>query len=233
MGDTGGKSGRRPGRHLQVEASGPGNAASVQQRLAGRFRGGEIDQGRTCAVWLQVGAPELSSGPVWEIQEVSLVAAAPRASPPSRSFWPGKCRECAAEACGSIRGKVCGRRWLRRARLQSRCAGALLGTCRRDIGGKSGRRPGRHLQVEASGPANAASVQHRLAGRFGGKFEAAGGCAGPGGKVDAPELSSGPGWEIQEVSRVGAQGVTSKSKLLAREMPRVCSRGLQVDSGGI
>ena len=43
-----------------------------------------------------------------------------------------------------------------------------------------------------------------------------GGCAGPGGKVDAPELSSGPGWEIQEVSRVGAQGVTSKSKLLAR-----------------
>eukprot|EP01047_Picozoa_sp_COSAG01_P104562 COSAG01_NODE_33866_length_557_cov_0.914847_2_plen_68_part_01 len=29
-------------------------------------------------------------------------------------------------------------------------------------------------------------------------------------KVDAPELSSGPGWEIQEVSRVGAQGVTSK-----------------------
>ena len=58
-----------------------------------------------------------------------------------------------------------------------------------------------------------------------------GGCAGPGGKVDAPELSSGPGWEIQEVSRVGAQGVTSKSKLLAREMPRVRRRGLRVDSG--
>ena len=55
--------------------------------------------------------------------------------------------------------------------------------------------------------------------------------AAPGGKVDAPELSSGPGWEIQEVSRVGAQGVTSKSKLLAREMPRVCSRGLRADSG--
>ncbi len=46
-----------------------------------------------------------------------------------------------------------------------------------------------------------------------------GGCAGPGSEVDAAELSSGPGWEIQEVSRVGAQGVTSKSKLLAREMP--------------
>ena len=87
-----------------------------------------------------------------------------------------------------------------------------------------------------------------LVGRFGGNFcfdvecrvqlradsgedcRRKGGCAGPGGKVDAPELSSGPGWEIQEVSRVGAQGVTSKSKLLAREMPRVCSRGLRVDS---
>ena len=43
--------------------------------------------------------------------------------------------------------------------------------------------------------------------------------------------SARPGWEIQEVSRVGAQGVTSKSKLLAREMQRVCSRGLRVDSG--
>ena len=42
--------------------------------------------------------------------------------------------------------------------------------------------------------------------------------------------SVGPEWKIQEVSRVGAQGVTSKSKLLAREMPRVCSRGLWVDS---
>ena len=39
-----------------------------------------------------------------------------------------------------------------------------------------------------------------------------------------------PGWKIEEVSRVGAQGVTSKSKLLAREMPRVCGRGLRVES---
>ena len=43
-----------------------------------------------------------------------------------------------------------------------------------------------------------------------------GGCAGPGGKIDAPKLSAGPGGEIQEVSRAGAQGVTSKSTLLAR-----------------
>ena len=44
--------------------------------------------------------------------------------------------------------------------------------------------------------------------------------------------SVGPEWKIQEVSRVGAQGVTSKSKLLALEMLRVCSAGLRVDSGG-
>ena len=42
MEDRGGKSARCPGRHLQVEASGPGNAASVQQRLTGRFGEGGI-----------------------------------------------------------------------------------------------------------------------------------------------------------------------------------------------
>ena len=88
-----------------------------------------------------------------------------------------------------------------------------------------------HLQVEASGPGNAAGVQQRLAGQFRGGEIAQGRACAVWLKVDAPELSSGPGWEIQEVSRVGAQGVTSKSKLLAREMPRVCSRGLRVDSG--
>ena len=100
-----------------------------------------------------------------------------------------------------------------------------------DTVGKSGRRSGRHLQVEASGPGNAAGVQQRLAGQFRGGENAQGRACAVWAKVDAPELSSGPGWEIQEVSRVGAQGVTSKSKLLAREMPRVCSRGLWVDSG--
>ena len=34
MEDARGKSGRHPGRHLEVEASGLGNAASVRQRLA-------------------------------------------------------------------------------------------------------------------------------------------------------------------------------------------------------
>ena len=43
--------------------------------------------------------------------------------------------------------------------------------------------------------------------------------------------SVGPGWKIQEVSRVGAQRVTSKSKLLAQEMPDLHTGGLQVDSG--
>ena len=95
----------------------------------------------------------------------------------------------------------------------------------RDIGGKSGRRPARHLQVEASGPGNAAGVQQRLAGRFGGGEIAQGRACAVWLKVGAPKLSSGPVGEIQEVSRLGAQGVTSKSKLLAREMPRV--RGLR------
>ena len=36
---------------------------------------------------------------------------------------------------------------------------------------------------------------------------------------------------MQEVSRVGAQGVTSKSKLLAREMPDLHTGGLRVDCG--
>ena len=166
MGDTGGKSGRRPGRHLQVEASGPRNAASVQQRLAGRFRGGEIDQGRTCAVWPQVGAPELSSGPGWEIQEVSRLGAQGVTS----------------------KSKLLARE------MPRVCSGGL-----RADSGEDCRRKG--------------------------------GCAGPGGKVDTPELSSGPVWEIQEGRRGGAQGVTAKSKLLARERPRVCSRGLRVDSG--
>ena len=103
----------------------------------------------------------------------------------------------------------------------------------RDTGGKSGRRPGRHLQVEASGPRNAASVQQRLAGRFRGGEIAQGRARAVWPQVDAPELSSGPVCEIQEVSRVGAQGVTSKSKLLAQEMPRVCSRGLRVDSKAV
>ena len=45
MEDTGGKSGRRPGRHLQVEASGPGNARPAHWRLAGRSRRGEVVEG--------------------------------------------------------------------------------------------------------------------------------------------------------------------------------------------
>ena len=36
---------------------------------------------------------------------------------------------------------------------------------------------------------------------------------------------------MQEVSRVGAQGVTSKSKLLAREMPDLHTGGLRADPG--
>ena len=99
MEDTGGKSGRRPGSHLQVEASGLGNAASVQQRLVGRFLRGTEAEG------------------------------------------------CVGGAEGRSKTLIC-----------------LRGTWMEDAGGKSGRRPGRHLQVEASGPGNATSVQQRRGG---------------------------------------------------------------------
>ena len=105
---------------------------------------------RICAAWAKVGAPELSSGPGWEIQEVSRVGAQGVAS----------------------KSKLLARQMLRV------CSRGLRTDSEEDCRRK-------------------------------------GGCAGPGGKVDAPELSSGPVGEIQEVSRVGAQGVTSKSKLLA------------------
>ena len=146
----------------------------------------------------------------------------------------GTAIEAKGEACSSIPRRRNRSRSRLRSLAQSRCAGALLGTCMGDRGGKSGRRPGRHLQVEASGPGNAAGVQQRLvvAGRFRGGEIAQGRTCAVWLQVDAPELSSGPVGEIQEVSRVGAQGVASKSKLLARQMPRVCSRGLRVDSGG-
>ena len=97
--------------------------------------------------------------------------------PTARNFRrvavPGSCRE----ACRSIRGEFDAAKLLRGARLQSRCAGGLRGTWMEDTGGKSGRRPGRHLQVEASGPGNARPAHWRLAGRFR-RGEVAEGCAG-------------------------------------------------------
>ncbi len=74
----------------------------------------------------------------------------------------------------------------------------------------------------------------RSEGRFGESVRRKGaeeGCVGPGCQVDAPELPSGPECEMQEVSRVGAQGVTSKSKLMAREMPDLHTGGLRADCG--
>ena len=142
-----------------------GNATSVQQRLAGRSRRGEVVEG------------------------------------------------CTGGAAGRSKGLICRRvTWMGYT------------------GGKSGRRPARHLPVEASGPGNARPAHWRLAARFrGGEIDPGRTCA-VWLQVGVPELSSGHIGEIREVSRVGAQGVTSKSKLLAREMPRVCGGGLRVDS---
>ena len=38
----------------------------------------------------------------WEGTDYQKALDCGRAAPPSRSFWPKKCRGCAAEACGSI-----------------------------------------------------------------------------------------------------------------------------------
>ena len=100
-----------------------------------------------------------------------------------RCIRPQRRHNCAVEACGSIPRRRNRSRSRLRSLAQSRCAGALLGTYMRDIGGKSGRRPGRHLQVEASGPGNAASA-----------------CAGP-----AEACVSEP----QPVSGTQAQGAVS------------------------
>jgi len=230
MGDTGGKSGRRPARHLQVEASGPANAVSVQPRLARRGRGCEIAPGRTRAAWAKVGAPELSSGPGWKIQEVSRVGAQ-RVTPKSQR----RARQLPREGSRGLRADS-GEDW----RRKGGCAGP---------GGKvdapeASSGPGWEIQEVSRVGAQGVTSKSKLLARemprvcsrglrvdSGEDCRRKGGCAGPGSKVDAPEVPSGPGWEIQEVSRVGAQGVTSKSKLLAREIPRVCSRGLRVDSG--
>ena len=65
----------------------------------------------------------------------------------------------------------------------------------------------------------------------GGGLGRKGGSAGPGGKVETATASARPVCELQEVSRVGAQGVTSKSKLLALEMPDLHTGGLRADPG--
>ena len=93
--------------------------------------------------------------------------------------------------------------------------------------GSRGGAPAASLKRQNKRQTSKSSREAGLSADSGEDCRRKGGCAGPGSKVDAPEASSRPGWEIQEVSRVGAQGVTSKSKLLAREMPQVCSRGVE------
>eukprot|EP01045_Picozoa_sp_COSAG04_P013587 COSAG04_NODE_971_length_9098_cov_6.273253_6_plen_498_part_00 len=195
---------------------------SVLQRLPTRFLGNLTRRNCSAGPDSKVDAPEAFSGPGWEIQELSRVGAQGVTS--KSKLLAREFHECAAEACGSVPRQFDAAKLLCVAKGQSRCAGARLGTYMGDTGAKSGRRPGRHLQVEASGLRDAASVQPRLVGRFGGNLTRRNCCAGRGSKVDAPEASSGPGWKIQEVSRAGAQGVTSKSKLLTREMPRVSAK---------
>ena len=174
----------------------PTASPTTCRRLVGRF-GGNLTRRNCCAgPGSKVDAPELSSGPGWEIQEVSR-AGAQRVTSKSKLLALEMPRVC-SRGLRVDSGEIVAEGWLRGARLQSRCAGALLGTRMGDTGGKSGRRPGRHLQVEASGPGNAASVQQRLVcvGRFRGGEIAPGRTCAAWLKVDAPELSTGPVGEI-------------------------------------
>ena len=176
MEDTGGKSGRRPGRHLQVEASGPGNATTMQQRLAGRCeRGTEVEgctggaEGRSKKLlslrvtWMEDTGGKSGRRPGCHLQ---VEASGPGNARPAHWRLAGRSRRgevvegCAGGAEGRSKRLICLRR-----------------TWMEDTGGKSGRRPGRHLQVEASGPGNARPAHWRLAGRFR-RGEVVEGCAG-------------------------------------------------------
>ena len=164
MRDTGGKSGRRPGRHLQPEASGPGNARPSHWRLAGRSRRGEVVEGCVGGaagrskglICLRVTWKEDTGGKSGRRPErhLQVEASGPRNARPAHWRLAGRSRRgevvegCAGGAEGRSKTLIC-----------------LRGTWMDDTGGKSARRPGSHLQVEASGPGNAASVQHRLASR--------------------------------------------------------------------
>ena len=178
MEDTGGKSGRRPGRHLQVE-------------LLAR----EMPDLHTGGLWVDSGAARSRKGaragqrgdrrgsygsarPGWTIQEVSRVGAQGVTS---------KSKLLAQEMpdLHTAHWRLVGR--FRRGEVVEGCAGGAEGRSKRliclrrtwmeDTGGKSGRRPGRHLQVEASGPGNARPAHWRLAGRFR-RGKVTEGCAG-------------------------------------------------------
>ena len=85
-----------------------------------------------------------------------------------------------------------------------------------DAGGKSGRRPGRHLQVEASGREMPRVCSRGLWVDSGAARWWKGARARQRVDRRGSYASARLEWKMQEVSRLGAQGATSKSKLLAR-----------------
>ena len=176
MEDRGGKSARRPARRLQAEASGPGNARPAHWRLAGRFRHGEVVDG--CAG----GAAGRSKG------LICLLGTRMDDTGGKSGRRPGSHLQVEASGPGNARPahwRLAGR--FRRGEVVEGCAGGAEGRSKRliclrrtwmeDTGGKSGRRPERHLQVEASGPRNARPAHWRLAGRSR-RGEVVEGCAG-------------------------------------------------------
>ena len=134
--------------------------------------------------WIGIMKSTFLAWPVTEGSCTTMAAASPCSAPPScpppparSARGPARCPVATStmHACCRFGDSDEADGCAGSARRQSRCAGALLGTWMGDTGGKSGRRPGRHLQVEASGPGNAAIVQQRLAGLRAGSGKIVGG----------------------------------------------------------
>ena len=127
--------------------------------ISARQRGGRgRARGRGPNEVFQLGQQDLYDRSDWLMQPCARVGPSCR-SLCQRNNLPRVCKQWLAGRFGAkFEAEGCAGG----ARRQSRYAGGLLGTWMEDTGGKSGRRPGRHLQVEASGPGNATTVQQSL-----------------------------------------------------------------------
>ena len=139
MGDTGGKSGRRPARHPQVEASGPGNATSALCRLGGRVGGRRCDLevtgwglGRPIACILQ-------SRSRWGLRRIG-VEPGPENAPSAIFSVAGE--EPLARAPGGqrARSRLWRSDWIS-AQVGCRCGGLPFGTCVKSLARPQARLP--------------------------------------------------------------------------------------------
>ena len=159
-----------PGRYAKSQLLAAPNARPVQWRL--------LDSG-TAAGWKGAHARQRAKrsvsagppGPICDVRQIRLVtpAPAPSSTPTIAVFASEMPRVCSKTLAGRFGGKFEAEGCAGGARQQSRYARALLRTYMRDTGGKSGRRPGRHLQVEASGSEKCRGCAAKACGPIRGK----------------------------------------------------------------